>query len=545
MDPGIVNGLYSYYGLGISPSDGAVYAVGIEYNGSTLVYDWIIRKSTSNDSGSFFTVDSYNGPLSGSDSCNAIAFSSSGIVFAVGTEAQGSPGFAMLVRRSSAGISGTFSNVDVFSASAGSLNEAFGVAVSPFDGAVYVCGYSANSWIVRRSPTGLSGTFITIDTLSSTSTAYSVAVSPFDGAVYVCGYSANSWIVRKSTTGASGTFSTIDTLPFDISTAYSIAVSPFDGAVYVCGTSVLSGSNCLLTRKSSFGTSGTFISVDSPGQQNINKIGKAIAVSSYGTVYSAGSSRSNSEGFVRNGRLSANSASLSPITFAPSIGYVAKEISGSTEEKFDLANISEWPHSSGLFQMKNIVIGTTTSGKVGNSDQSIVQVKHIGSTVKIMWPRQGSADSSVLGYGDLSQGQSIGKLTNILDPGDFIDVTDFDHMSLYCYLQKQTSGTLDDIVIQVERKPLTNIGFTTEQTISYGLSGSFSEGRLRDLQFKKQIDYGDLSIREIGFPIDVPLLNVKQVRISVRHLNGQADDKNANFIVYGRFIKSNANQTET
>lgn len=245
------------------------------------------------------------------------------------------------------------------------------------------------------------------------------------------------------------------------------------------------------------------------------------------------------------GRYSTNAESLSMLTFATSFGY-AKNSLFVSEEVFSLANVSEFPHSSGLFQMKNMILGTVSSGKLGSREDSIIQVKHIGSTVRIMWPRQANAENRVSGYGDLSIGQNPGKLTTVLDPGDFLDVADFDHMTLYCYLYKHTSGTIDDVVVQIERKPLTNVGFTTEQAISYTTSGSYvTEGRLRDLQFKKQIDYGDLSIKEIGYPIDVPLTNVKQVRISVKHQNGQADDRNKNLIVYGRFIKSSKDTNET
>jgi hypothetical protein len=118
-------------------------------------------------------------------------------------------------------------------------------------------------------------------------------------------------------------------------------------------------------------------------------------------------------------------------------------------------------------------------------------------------------------------------------------------MSLYCYLRKETSGTLDDVVIQVERKPINNIGFTTEQAVSYTTSGSTVEARLRDIQYKKEINYGDLSLREIAWPIDIPLTNVKQVRISAKHASGQVEDANKNFIIYGRFIKGDGTKTET
>jgi hypothetical protein len=178
-------------------------------------------------------------------------------------------------------------------------------------------------------------------------------------------------------------------------------------------------------------------------------------------------------GIIRSGKFGVNSASLGPICFNTSYGFVRSEISGTLTEAFNLANVSEWSHGGGLYQMKNIILGTQTSGKVGNSEESIIQVKHVGSTVKIMWPRQENMSSLVTGYGDLSAGQQIGKLTTTLDPGDFMDVTEFDHMSLYCYLQKQTSGTMDDVIIQIERKPLTNIGYTTEQAVTYGTSRKY------------------------------------------------------------------------
>lgn len=249
-------------------------------------------------------------------------------------------------------------------------------------------------------------------------------------------------------------------------------------------------------------------------------------------------------GLVR-GKLQANSASLSPFTVSPSIGFAKYESYGVPESGFALANVAEFPHVGGLFQMKNMVLGTQTSGKVGKGEDSIVQIKHIGSTVKIMWPRQENGDSTLFGYGDLSLGQSIGKLSTNLEPGDFIDVTEFDHMSLYCYLQKRVSGTLDDIMIEVERKPIRDIGFATDQTVSYTISGSITEARLRDLYYVKAIDYGDLSIREVAWPIDIPLTNTKQVRISAKFKNGQAADQNKNFIVYGRFIKASKDTNET
>lgn len=103
-------------------------------------------------------------------------------------------------------------------------------------------------------------------------------------------------------------------------------------------------------------------------------------------------------GRLYSGKRRANSSSIGPFSFSPSIGYVQEETTGSYLEKFDLLNVSEWPHAGGLFQMKNMVIGTSTTGKIGLKEDSIIQVKHIGSTVKIMWPRQQNADATVKGY---------------------------------------------------------------------------------------------------------------------------------------------------
>jgi len=201
-------------------------------------------------------------------------------------------------------------------------------------------------------------------------------------------------------------------------------------------------------------------------------------------------------------------------------------------------NISEFPHSDGIFQMKNLVLGTTSQGKSGKSEDSIVQFKHIGSFVRILWPKQDSANDNYRGYGDVSAGQKIGKLTTTVEYGDFYDTTAFDHLSLYCYVLKQVSGTLDDIMITVERRPLKSVGFTGEQTVSYSTSGSITEARLRDLTYVKEINYGDLAIKEIGFPIDIPLTNTKEIRVTARHKNGQIDDSNKNLIIWRTFCES-------
>jgi len=243
---------------------------------------------------------------------------------------------------------------------------------------------------------------------------------------------------------------------------------------------------------------------------------------------------------VIKGKLTANSASLGPKMLAPSIGYVSMPLTTSlgSFERFKLNNISEFPHYGGLFQMPNIVLGTKDSGKLGKNDDAIVQVKHYGSVVRIMWPKQGT-DSFVKGLGDLAKGQMPGKLSNDFEPGEFYNVEKFDHMSLYNYAMVQESGTMDYVAIKIERKPLKNIGATVDQAVEYQSSGSYSiEEVSKDLIRTKQIDYGDISTKEKCWALDVPLVNTKEIRISVKFKNGQTNDVNKSFISYGRFIDS-------
>ena len=206
------------------------------------------------------------------------------------------------------------------------------------------------------------------------------------------------------------------------------------------------------------------------------------------------------------------------------------------------SSYAEFPHSLGVFQMPNIIKGTTSAGQLGQTDDSIIQVKHFGSVVHVMWPKQDNSTTFSKGFGDYSAGQKPGRLTTNFVLGETIDVTKYDHLSLYCYLKKVVSGTLDDIELTIQRRPLDSVAFATEQSIDYAVSGSVVAGTLRDLYYKKEINYGDLSIAEIGFPIDVPLVNTRDICISAKQKNGQASVDNTNFIIWGRLINS---ETET
>lgn len=461
-------------------------------------------------------------------------------------------------------------------------------------------GGAAQSWkVFISSQGGLTGTWADIDT-GIDGTANDVAISPSNGSViYVAGCnevfelfskkytgqlpslpsSAARWVVRR-TTDRGANWSSVDSFVSGGAGATCVSITPSGDAIYVGGFTNFGGSTTnAFIRKSTNGTvwttvfsgsgydkvydigidsnsnvyavmenaatSSLFVSHDAGTTWNLLE-SKDLNVARYlsikinrvdNSIYLLGNSQGKF-GLVKKGKLTANSASIGPSFLGTSFGYVVSEISGNTVEKFNLNNVSEFPHSCGAFQMKNLIIGTTDSGRIGKDADSIIQVRHRGSFVKVLWPSQ-DVDSFVKGYGDFSQGQKSGKLTTTFTPGDFVDVREYDHLSLYCYLKKQVSGTLDDVVVRIERRPLGDIPFTVDQTVTYAESGSFAvEAELRDLIFKKTIDYGDLSISEIGYPIDVPLENTREIRISCRHKNGQVDDANKNFIVWGRFIDS-------
>lgn len=364
---------------------------------------------------------------------------------------------------------------------------------------------------------------------------------------------SSAWVVFSgSSFGATGSFfeNTIDAVtPAPQTSINGLAGSTAGDLVYAVGA-----------------TSGAFgLSPTLPGIQWITRIGGVessswdyydlyedqrhdtstalgVAASPNGDVFVCGALGLNNNigrlGIIRRGTRTANSASLGERGLSFSVNSVDRR-SGKEHSISSLANISEFPHASGIFQMKNLVLGTTEQGTVGNTEDSIIQVNYFGSVVKVLWPQQSNQNANVKGFGDFAAGQRAGKLSSQFEPGDFIDVTEFDHMSLYCYVLKDSVGTLDNIDVRVERRPLRSVGFAKEQTVTFAASGSDTTiAQLKDLVYRKEIDYSDLTEKEIAYPIDFPLTNVKEVRISAKHVTGQAADENKNFVVWGRFIKS-------
>lgn len=183
---------------------------------------------------------------------------------------------------------GTFQTVDtVWGASLR------GIAVSAIDGAVYACGTTGSLGLIRKSTTGASGTFSNIDNLLSSSYG-GIQVSPINGKVFVCGQSnapfqasATAWLIRSSSDGSSGSFGSVDFLTssgFDV--AKEVAISAVNGNVYVVGRS---GSSHFTIRSSSLGLTGTWGTVYSNTVLGSSEIGYDINVSPVdGNVYACG-----------------------------------------------------------------------------------------------------------------------------------------------------------------------------------------------------------------------------------------------------------------
>jgi len=161
---------------------------------------------------------------------------------------------------------------------ANSRDRARGMCIDSND-VVYVCGMETTStgnqnWIVRRSTTGNSGTFETVDFVNRTPTrpdyAYDIAVDSND-AVYVVGAESvllqNHIVVRKSDTGESGSFYYISDCASDgyadFGIGYGIYIDSNDYIYIMCEESLTAGlGSSWLIARSTTGLSDSFGLVD-------------------------------------------------------------------------------------------------------------------------------------------------------------------------------------------------------------------------------------------------------------------------------------------
>lgn len=546
----------------------------------------VIRKSHITSSLSWEKLSTfYSTSKTGSLVINDLSVDSTGTLFAVGLSSSinsfvGDSGSWIVWKSTNKGTSWSLIDSIPFNHAGNIIQDGFGGGyANPGNGAngividkndkIYVCGQLSGSGSVIRSSSDNGTTWASVDVwngnngTSFRSAASKIAISS-DDVLFCAGeenYSSNNmrWIVRSSSDGTTGSWGIAQQKTGDFAFDGYINSLAFasDKTLYYGGILNLStvGTTWVLDKAISGSLTNISTDVDIFADAIRDRSGSltSIYITPNDTIFTCGFSSANNYlgngnitpkyAIIRRGKLSSNSASFGPRLLAPSFGYVKREMSGTTEEAFNLNNVSEFPHSSGLFQMKNMVLGTISQGRVGKTDDSIIQKRFIGSFVRVLFPRQD--DTDVRGY-DIAR--QPGKLKNEWQFGDVINIEgkNFDHIALNCYIKKEVSGTLDSVLVRVETKPLNDIGFTLNQTVEQTISSSYiSETVYRDELHRKDVDYGDLSLTEIAWKIDVDLKNVKEIRIATKHKNGQSDDKNKQCLIVGRFIKSDKNHEET
>jgi hypothetical protein len=417
-----------------------------------------------------------------------------------------------------------------------------------FDGDMYFVSSDesvAGTNMVVYKDTALNASFSEVDNYPDDGTNFWGSFLKLDNSIlYVGGYKSDdpffndkklkptavnggTWVVRKSSDGSSWSAAR-EIVTNDNGWLLDIDFDS-DGRGYI------GGSNLLLQKSEEF-TANNWDNVYNGIDVNDFINGVYVDTDS-DTILLVGTKNSSAKCFIAKGQRQSNSDFIGPQMLATSARYFSVDISGNLESKAQLFNVSEFPHSMGIYQMPNMILGTQTRGSIGSKDTDIIQITYFGSVVKVLWPAQ-KIDIPVKGFGDVAPGQRVGKLTTNFEPGATENVTKYDHLSLYCYILKEVVGTQDHLEIKVERRPLKSAGYAPDQAIDYDVSGSFAVANLRDIIYKKDIDYSNLDIKEIGFPIDIPLVNVREIRVSARLSTGQTAEENKNFIVWGRLIRS-------
>jgi hypothetical protein len=208
---------------------GNVYVVGgddTKYKGST-VSKWTVRKGTyANGKWSFSTVDQ---PLQSKGGTGAVAVTPTGIY--VGGAYNG----VWTIRRSATGASGTWTTVDSWSGG----NYGPGGIATDAAGNIYAVGVSAGHWIVRESTNGGSSWTTVDDFIGTLSYASASAITrDASGNMVVAGWGWDSVgddhaVVR---TNAGGSWTTLDNYSYpDGNADYSAVAADTSGNLYAGG----------------------------------------------------------------------------------------------------------------------------------------------------------------------------------------------------------------------------------------------------------------------------------------------------------------------
>lgn len=197
--------------IAVDSSDN-VYVAGIEGSGSYV--NWVVKSSIIDpaigfaESGSFSYVDILNSSYSDKDiEPTCMAIDSNNNIYIAGAEMSASV-YCWIVRKSATGLTKSFSYVDSYRLTNGYLTWPTSISIDS-NNCVYVCGYEMSAdatvanWIVRKSTTGQSGTFLEIDRKnwfggSGLNIAADVFIDKSDNRIYVCGLANSSGKLRAA-----------------------------------------------------------------------------------------------------------------------------------------------------------------------------------------------------------------------------------------------------------------------------------------------------------------------------------------------------------
>jgi len=200
-------------------SSGTLYMCGF-YSVPGLDDCWFVERSK--DGGYNWELVDFVNTANARDRARGLCIDSNDVIYVCGQEEDSNGDRNWIVRRSTTGNSGTFEYVDFINRTPDKPDYAYDVAVDS-NNAVYVVGSEVvgvlNHIVVRKSDTGESGSFYYVsdgnsDQYSITGIGYGIYIDPNDYIYIMCdnylGAKGNEWLVARSTTGLSDSFGLVD-----------------------------------------------------------------------------------------------------------------------------------------------------------------------------------------------------------------------------------------------------------------------------------------------------------------------------------------------